>query len=335
MDCAFRHHPPVHIISVILPVFGIALLGYVLTAVGWFRITDVPGLTRYVFNIALPIMLFDSMSRITLPDTVQWSLLVAYYLPAIALFVVAARIGRKAFGHNRTESGIYGMGASYSNTVLIGLPIVSTVWGDAGVLPLMMIISVHTAILFTLTTAVAESGGGNGGSVSDLQESHMRPRELQYLIGKTAIGMVTNPVFGGLVIGLLFNAASVTIEGPVGTMIGWIRGSALPAALFVTGASLRRYRGMGHIPEAGTLVFLKLIVHPIAVFLLARFVFQLPPLWTAVGVVTAALPTGVNASVFANKYDAGVAPVVTATLASTMLSIVTITFLIATLGPPV
>lgn len=322
------------IISVILPVFGIALLGYVLTAIGVFRLSDVPGLTRYVFNIALPIMLFDSMSRIALPETVQWSLLVAYYIPAVAIFVVAARIGRSVFRHNRTESGIYGMGASYSNTVLIGLPIVSTVWGDAGVLPLMMIISVHTAILFTLTTAVAESGGGVRGKDSIVEASVSRFRDLQQLVGRTAVGMVTNPVFGGLVIGLLFNAASITIEGPLGTMIGWIRGSALPAALFVTGASLRRYRGMGHIPEAGTLVILKLVVHPFIVFLLARFVFDLPTLWTAVGVVTAALPTGVNASVFANKYDAGVAPVVTATLASTMISIITITVLIATLGPP-
>lgn len=329
------------IIAVILPVFGIIALGYVLTWFGAFRTDDVPGLTRYVFNIALPVMLFDSMSRIALPETIEWSLLLAYYIPAVALFFLAGYLGRRLFRHTRTESGIYGMGASYSNTVLIGLPIIAAVWGDAGVLPLMMIVSIHTAVLFTLTTAVAESGipattsQGDASTPTDRRESFFRRGGVLHLIERTVLGMVTNPVFAGLVVGLICNALSISVKGPVATMVGWIRGSALPAALFVTGASLRRYRAMGHIQEAGVLIVCKLVLHPIAVFLLATVVFDLPDLWASVGVMTAALPTGVNASVFANKYDATVAPVVTATLASTLVSIATVTLLIAFLGPQV
>jgi malonate transporter len=144
------------IIAVILPVFAIAVLGYVLTWLGAFRTQDVPGLTRYVFNIALPIMLFDSMSRVSLPAEIQWSFLLAYYLPAVGIYFAGVAIGRRFFHQPRTEQAIYGMGCAYSNTVLIGLPIISTAWGNTAVLPLMMIVSVHTAILFSLTTAVAE-----------------------------------------------------------------------------------------------------------------------------------------------------------------------------------
>ena len=316
------------IIAVVLPVFSIAVLGYVLTWVGVFRVDDVGGLTRYVFNVALPVMLFDSISTVDLPDTVRWSFLVAYYIPALIVFGVGFLLAERAFGLPRTAGGIYGMGCSYSNTVLIGLPIISTAWGDDAVLPLMMIISIHTAVLFTLTTAVAETGRTTTGSAV----AHEGGAGAGRLLKRTALGMLTNPIFGGLVIGLVFNVAGLRFTGPTDTVIQWIRASALPAALFVTGASLRRYRVMGHILPAGTMVVLKLVVHPALVWVLAVPVFHLPPLWAATAILTAALPTGVNASVFASKYDAAVAPVVTATLVSTMLSIVGLTVLLTAFG---
>ncbi|MFW6229267.1 MAG: AEC family transporter, partial [Alkalispirochaeta sp.] len=298
------------IVSIIFPVFFIAVLGYVLTWLGAFRVEDIAGLTRYVFNIALPIMLFDSMSRIALPEQIQWTFLLAYYIPAVAIYFIGAAVGHTLFGHTRTEQGIYGMGCAYSNTVLIGLPIVSTAWGDRGVLPLMMIVSIHTAILFTLTTAVAESGLSRGGSGSDA------PGKRTILV-KTAIGMLRNPIFGGLIAGLIWNRTGLGLPAPLATAITWIRESALPAALFVTGASLRQYRIAGHIGAASAMIGMKLLVHPVLVWILGHVVFDIPPLWTGVAVLTAALPTGVNVSVFAAKYDAAVAPVVTGTLIST------------------
>lgn len=316
------------IVGVIIPIFAIAILGYILTWMGAFRTSDVEGLNRYVFNIALPIMLFDSMSKVQLPESIQWSFLLAYYLPAIAIFAVGVLLGQTVFGQSRTEQGIYGMGCSYSNTVLIGLPIISTVWGDEAVLPLMMIITVHGLILFSLTMAVAESG---------LASSKNRAGAAAVLgvFGKTAVGMLKNPIIGGLAVGIAFNAASIELHGPFETVIAWIRRSALPAALFVTGASLRRYRIVGNIATAMTMVFLKLAVHPLLAWLVATLVFDLSPLWAAVATVTAALPTGVNTSVFANKYDAGVPPVVTATLVSTIVSIVTLTIVLSWLSPHV
>jgi predicted permease len=81
------------------------------------------------------------------------------------------------------------------------------------------------------------------------------------------------------------------------------------------------------------MIGMKLLVHPALVWVFSRFVFDLSPLWTGVAVLTAALPTGVNVSVFAGKYNAAVAPVVTGTLVSTLLSIITLSVLLFILGP--
>lgn len=311
----------VEILAVIFPVFAIALLGYLLTWAGVFRTGDVAGLTRYVFNVALPVMLFDSMAAVALPESVQWTFLLAYYLPGLALFGAGMVAGRRWFGHRRGESGVYGMSCGYSNTVLIGIPVVSAAWGEQALLPLLLIITIHSAVFFSLTTLVVESGERHGTGVA--------------VVRRTAAGMVRNPVVMGLAVGVLFNVAGWSIPGVVRSVTSPIRASALPAALFVTGASLRQYRPMGHLPEALTAMVMKLVVHPLLVWVAAAVVFRLDPLWTAVAVVTAALPTGINASVFAVKYDKAVAPVATAVLVGTALSIVSVTTLLVLLAPGV
>lgn len=312
------------ILPVILPVFAIALLGYLLTWAGAFRLDDIPGLTRYVFNVALPIMLFDSMAEIALPETIRWSFLLAYYVPTILLFAGSLLASRRVFGYSLEEGGLYAMGCSYSNTVLIGLPVITMAWGDTVLIPLMMIIAIHAAVLFSITTAVVEAG------------NHRRARDgrrVGPIVVRTAVGMLRNPIVGGLAVGLVFNVFSIPVPATVGTLTGWIRASALPAALFVTGASLRQYRLVGHLTQAGAMVLVKLVVHPLLVWVVAAPVLQLPPLWTAAAVATAALPTGINASVFAAKFDACVAPVTSSILITTALSIATLTVVLALFAP--
>ncbi|MEX2442998.1 MAG: AEC family transporter [Alkalispirochaeta sp.] len=310
------------IIGIIVPVFFIAILGYLLTWVGLFRTRDIEGLTRYVFSVALPVMLFDSMAKIELPAEFHWELMAAYYLPTVALFGATALIGRFVFHQSRQARAVFAMGASYSNTVLIGLPIISAAWGDAGLLPLLMIVTVHAAILFLLTTALAEtdpSGAAEGSAVAGV-------------IVRTVQGIVRNPILIGIAAGVVANLLALRLPEPLDNTVGLIRGSALPAALFVTGASLREFRIAGHLSEAGVLIVLKMVVHPTLVWLLAAFVFHLQPLWIAVAVVTAAMPTGINASVFARKYSGAVAPVATATLLSTVLAVVSTSVLLAVFG---
>jgi predicted permease len=41
------------------------------------------------------------------------------------------------------------------------------------------------------------------------------------------------------------------------------------------------------------------------VFVMARYVVHLPPLWISVATLTAACPTGINAFLFANRYGTG------------------------------
>jgi hypothetical protein len=304
------------IIEVIFPVFAIALLGYILTYKGIFGIRDIEGISRFVFTIAIPLMLFNSLSKIDLPDQFNWSFLLSYYLIAVLIFGLGMWISKRLFAHSPQEQSIFGMGSSYSNAILIGLPLISAGLGDEALLPIFMMVSIHSAIFFFLVTLFAERNDGSGRSPLAITR-------------KTLISLATNPIIIGLVLGLLVNFLSIPIPKPIDTTIDLISKSALPCALFVLGASLSAYKLAGHFREAWTIVTLKLLLQPFLVFLLAFVIFKIDPLWGAVAVMMAAMPVGINSYMFAQKYQVCLASVSSAIVISTSLSVLTQSILLA------
>jgi malonate transporter and related proteins len=81
------------------------------------------------------------------------------------------------------------------------------------------------------------------------------------------------------------------------------------------------------------MVALKLAVQPLIVWALATHVFGVPPLWAKVAILLAALPVGVNAYLFAVRYDAGQAESASAILLSSVLSLASLALVLLWLGP--
>jgi predicted permease len=298
------------IVEVVFPVFAIALLGYILTYKGIFGIRDIEGISRFVFTIAIPVMLFNSMAKIDLPEQLNWAFLLSYYLVAILIFGLGMWISKRLFNYSPQEQSVFGMGSSYSNAVLIGLPLISAGLGDKALLPVFMLISIHSAILFFMVTLFAERNGGDG-------------RSILAIIRQTITSLATNPIIIGLVLGLVVNLFSITVPKPINTTIEIVSKAALPSALFVLGASLTAYKLAGHFSEAWTIVVLKLLLQPFLVWLLAFFIFQVDPLWGAVAVIMAAMPVGINVYMFAQKYQVCIPSVSSAIVISTSLSVLT------------
>lgn len=296
------------VIAVIFPVFVVVLAGYLASYGGLLKTRDVEGLSRFVFNIALPVLLFDSLSQVTLPAQFNWQFFLSYYLVVLLIFGLGVWLSGKWFALPSQEQGILAMGASYSNLVLIGLPIISAGLGDEALLPLFLLVSVHSATLFFVTTLMVERGMVNGRS----------PRHIATQTGKS---LISNPIIIGLVLGLLFNFLAVPLPEPLIEAISLLGRAALPCSLFVLGASLTTYKIAGHFSEAWLVIGLKMAVQPILVWLLAFELFRVDHLWGAVAVMAAGMPVGINAYMFAQKYHTGIAAMSTAVLLSTILAI--------------
>ena len=156
------------IITVIFPILAMALFGYLIAHFNILRGRDIEGISRFVFNIAIPVLLFNSLAHVELPGHINWQFMLSYYSVALLIFGLGLWASQRWFAHSPQEQGVFGLGASYSNLILVGLPIISAGLGEEALLPLFMLVSVHSAILFFIVTLLVERGNGQGHSARQI-----------------------------------------------------------------------------------------------------------------------------------------------------------------------
>ena len=177
------------IIEILFPIFGIAFVGFLFIRVGWVSEQNIRGLTRFVFVAAVPSLLFSKLSVLDFQNNIDWRILIAYYSVTIFIFIVSA-IGKKfIFDGDHKGQGVFGFGATFGNAVFVGIPLVTGIYGEDGLVPMLIIISIHAATLFFLATIVAE--GRNGGNSSKIIAVFQSSIER----------IIKNPIIIGIIIG--------------------------------------------------------------------------------------------------------------------------------------
>lgn len=304
--------------DIVLPVFGTLFIAFFSARAGIVPPKVAEGLAGFVFTFAVPALLFDNIVRHPLPDPIEWNYLVSFFGAAYCVWLIAMGISRVLFRRDLAHASIAGMSAGFGNTML-GLPLVLNTFGEAGVLPIFLIIAFHSWQFFGLATVLLETSKRQKGTISALPLTIAR-------------SLVTNPIIIGLVAGLLCNLGAVPVPKPVTDITGFLGQAAMPSAVFVMGASLAKFRMAGAIREAVAACILKLLLFPALTYVIATHVFEMQPLWRDVAVVIAALPVGINVFLFADRYEAGAPVAATAMLLSTFLSFGTIAAVLYLLG---
>jgi malonate transporter len=316
--CVFPHFgeaPGMSVlIDIIVPVFGVVLLGFVAARKGWLSTAGVDGLAAFVFNFAVPAMLFRAMATRALPETVPWAFVVAYFGGVYVAWTLGMVVSRKVFKRDWPAAAMAGMTGGFANTVMLGIA-----FGDEALLAMFLIISFHSWQLYLVVTVMVEAARGRRGNPLRLALDVVR-------------GLVTNPIIMGMLAGILWNVAALPLPNWSNRLLGLLGDAAIPCSLFCLGASLARYKLLGALPEAAVGSALKLVIHPLAVYVIGRYGFELDPLWLSVAVIVAATPVGINVYLFGVRYDTGTAPAATAILLSTLASFATLAVLMALLG---
>jgi predicted permease len=294
-------------------------LGYAATFTRAFDRAAADALASFVFYFAIPVMLFRNMATTTLPEQIAWGYLLSYFIGFAITFCIGMAIARLGFGGPFERQAIIGLGSAFGNSVLLGIPLVLTSFGDAASLPLFLLLAFHSVLVFAAITVVIEAGRGGGEALRAVPLRALK-------------GLLGNPILWGMALGVGFSLMGLALPDAFDRFAALLAGAAVPCALFSVGASLRAYRIVGALRPALAMVALKLIIHPLVVWLLATVVFDVPPLWAKVVILIAALPVGVNVYVFAARYEAGQAESAAAIVISNVLSVVTLPLVLLWLG---
>jgi malonate transporter and related proteins len=303
------------LLNVTAPVFSIVLLSFLLARSGVFGPSTSDGLTRFMFYVAIPAMLFRTLATAELPGSVPWTYIFAFYGPSFLVFGGTMLLASFNFRWPRRERGIAAIASSYSNMVMLGFPIVVTAFAEAGAVPLFILLACQSTLIFPVTTWVIEIYG------RDLAVAKSS-------LGPTLSNLIMNPVILSLLLGVTANLASIEITGIPDRILEILAAAGPACALVALGSGLAQYEFRGDIRTAVILSLCKCVLHPALVWGSCR-ILDVPTLWTQVAVLLAAMPTGINAFIFARKYEAGVAVVSKTILLSTLFSMFSVSYLLS------
>lgn len=301
------------LLDVILPVFLVIGFGWLAAWRGWMSESAVDGLMRFAQNFALPVLLFKGVAALDLGVAFQPGLMLSFYIGAFAGFAFGFAGARYVFGRPLTDSVAIAFACTFSNSLLLGVPIAERAYGTAALAGNFAIISIHAPLIysvgiFAMEWARSREAGGKG------------PAEVVIQVVR---GVVSQPLLIGIAIGFAVNLSGVEKPAFFSAAVDMVAGAGLPAAVFGLGGVLWRYRPEGEKGAIAMVVFASLVLHPAIAYGLARFGFGLGVDALRSVTITAAMAPGVNAYVFANMYGVGKRVSASAVLVATALSIFT------------
>lgn len=314
------------IAAIILPVFALVGIGFFASRFSWLAAGTGEGLSDFVFVIAVPVLVFKTLVTADLPASIPWGLWAAYFLGVLVAWGFGATIARRIAGMSAEMGVIAGVGASFANTVMIGIPLTLTAFGRDGTVPLFLIISVHLPIMMVAGTVAIERASRTDGKATGSIDVLKLGRQV-------AFNLAQNPIAIAILIAGAFRLAGIGIPAMARGVMDLLGQAAIPTALIAMGMSVHRYGRVRDLGPALGLSMLKLVVMPAVVFAAARYLFALPPLWVAVATLTAACPAGINVHLIANRFQIGQGLAASSISVSTALAIPALWIWLAVIGP--
>jgi predicted permease len=304
--------------QIVLSIFGMIGIGYALARSGYLSESVGEGLAEFVFNAAIPVLLFRTLAQADFHGASPWGLWLGYFGGVAVVWALSHRMIRSLFGRDARAGVVAGVSASFANTVMLGIPLVQSAFGEAGMVSILIIISINMPVMMFASIVANEWAMRADGLET------AKPDKLE-LARRFATGLISNPIIVGIVVGALWRLTGWPVSGVPAKLVDSLSVVAGPMALFASGMGLARYGISGNVRPALLITFLKLIVMP-AIVLAICFAVSLPPLAIAVATMTAACPTGINAYLIANRFGTGQA------LASNSMTISTAIAVVVTAG---
>jgi malonate transporter and related proteins len=327
------------VVDSVLPLFALIGAGYLC---GWRRVLGgdaTNSLNLFVVWLALPALLFQAVAQTRWSDVNHAGFVLSIgfaMLATFALWVVVALVrsrGRASTGGDAlADASIEALAAAYPNTGFMGIPLCLAVFGHAGLNPAIIATLMTACLLFGISLALIEIGLHHGHGVG------------RALI-KSALTLARNPLLAAPALGLVAAVAHLPLPAPLLRFTGLLGAAASPCALVTIGLFLAQNRGDATAAAAAAktavgggsrtilpILVLKMILQPLIAGVLVFRVFDLPRPWSSAAVLLTALPIGTGPFMLAKLYDRRAAVTSRAILLSTLLSLLTISALVAWIG---
>jgi malonate transporter and related proteins len=241
---------------------------------GWLARNDMRALGQFVLRFALPALLFTMLARRSVAEIFDARFLLAYLggsLIALAIGWFYARRGSASY------RAFVGMGMSFSNSGYVGVPVLLPWLGPPAAVAIALTMIVENLLMLPLVLTLAERDGARRASaVAALRD--------------TATTLLRHPLVLAIIAGIAVAALGIALPAPLQRAIDLMAQASAAVALFVIGGSLVGLQLQGQRRDLAAVAIGKLVIHPLAVAVLAWWLLADNPLLRTAAIALAAMP---------------------------------------------
>jgi hypothetical protein len=302
----------IDVLNLALPFFGLIFIGFACGKLKQIPDTALAWMNFFILYVSLPALFYRILAQTPFSQLTQVDFIFATTLATFWAFAVAFAIGMTIRHGNIAEATIAGLAGGYGNIGFMGPGLALSTLGQAAAVPVALIFCFDNIILFSLVPVLMALATPKQASFGATALQVIKSIVLHPLIVASALGVVS---------------AALHFQPPVALdrLMQFLQNAAAPCALFTLGVTVA-LRPLKKMPrEVPFLTAVKLVLHPVLVFLLLSLFGPFEQIWVYTAVLMAALPPALNVFVFARQYDVWVEQASGAVLIGTLVSVVTLT----------
>ncbi len=298
------------LLAVAVPFFAPILVGYLAGRAIRRPDDGLTWLNFFVIYVALPPVFYQVVSKTPFSQLTSFLFVFGTMLSSYIAFTLSFAIAWITLKGSLKDAALAGGVGGFGNVGYMGPGIALAAFGPQAAAPMALIFCFDAMLFFTLIPLLAALG-----------EDHADLRGTARVILRR---VALNPFIIATALG--FIAAFLEFRPPeaIDRTLDFLRVAAAPAALFALGVTVS-LRPAGRLPsETVAALIVKLIVHPIVVYLILSVLGTFDPIWVYTAILLAALPPAITIFVLAAQFQTYTDRASTAVLVGTFLSVPTL-----------
>ncbi len=226
------------------PIFFLILLGLLIKVIGWVDDAFVDTSSKLVFNLCLPVLLFTTIIRLDLSETLALGALAFSLIGTVAAFLLSWLVALLLV-RERADRGVFVQGSFRGNLAVIGIALCASAYGEPGLVIASLLMAVMTILYNILSVIVLAWYAGAAAS-------------WQSIVG----GIAKNPLIIAIVAALIVAWLRVPLPQVALETGSYLGSMALPLALLGSGAglSLKVLRDASYV--TALCLLMKLVIIP-------------------------------------------------------------------------
>ena len=313
----------------VMPIFAVALVGYVLRQKKFLTEEFVKVADKLVFRVMLPCLLFTNVAYIDI-ETVggnDYKLILFCVVAAIILTLVLS-LTVPLFVKDKAKVGAFVQGVFRSNVAFLGIPFAGNLFGAEGLrlasVALAVIVPVYNVIAVTILCVF------NPEKENDKVSLWMRIMEILK-------GIVKNPLIISIVIALPFAIFGIgdLIPKAVASSVDYFAKASTTLAILTIGASFKPEELRGRIELAAVVTLLKTVVVPATFMTFTYFALGFSGVHLGIILIVFGTPTAISSYIMAKNMNSDASLANQIVLMTTLVSMFTIflfSFVLKTMG---